>query len=167
MTQEAMVAEARSTDVLITRLFDAPRELVYRAWTQREQLQHWYAPNGCKVTIEKLEERVGGKFHHYITTRDGYDCWCCGTFLELIEPERIVYSLVRSDPDGNVATPSDVGMHPDWPIETIVTVTLEEVDGKTLVTLHQTVSEELARTTGAYPSWLEMLERLADQVEAR
>ena len=63
--------------------------------------------------------------------------------------------------------PAAVGMDPDWPLETVVTVTLIPKDGRTMLTLHQTVSESLAKRTGAHPGWLEMLDRLAGELTRR
>jgi uncharacterized protein YndB with AHSA1/START domain len=150
--------------VLITRTFDAPRELVFRAWTDPELLAQWYAPHGCTIAFRTLDVRKGGEFHSVIRTPDGKDCWCRGVYSELVAPERIVYTLAVADADGNLITPMQAGMDPEWPHETTVTVTFAERDGKTMLTLHQTVPESLAKRTGAHPSWLEMLDRLDEQL---
>ncbi|MFL6197166.1 MAG: SRPBCC domain-containing protein, partial [Thermoanaerobaculia bacterium] len=86
--------------------------------------------------------------------------WCTGVYREIVEPERIVYSLAAADENGDLAEPAEMGMDPDWPRETIVTVTFAELGAGTQLTLHQTVSEALAKRTGAHPSWLQMLDRL-------
>lgn len=151
-------------DVLITRVFDAPRDLVFRAWTDPEQLAHWYAPQGCTIEFRSLDVREGGTFHSCIRTPDGHDCWCVGTYTELVAPERLVYSMAVADANGNRIAPTDAGMDPEWPHETIVTVTFTEHDGRTTLTLHQNVSETLAKRTGAHPSWLSMFERLDEQL---
>jgi uncharacterized protein YndB with AHSA1/START domain len=153
-----------SNDVLITRVFDAPREVVFRAWTDPEQLAHWYAPQGCTIEFRSLDLREGGTFHSCIRTPDGHDCWCVGKYTELVAPERIVYSMAIADAVGNLIAPTDAGMDPEWPRETIVTVTFAEHDGRTTLTLHQDVSETLAKRTGAHPSWLSMFERLDEQL---
>jgi hypothetical protein len=72
--------------------------------------------------------------------------------------------MAVSDANGNAVEPADVGMDPDWPRETVVTVTFVECGGKTMLTLHQTVAESLAKRTGAHPSWIEMLEKLAGEL---
>jgi uncharacterized protein YndB with AHSA1/START domain len=152
------------SDVLIARTFDAPREDVFRAWTDPEQLAQWYAPHGCTIAFRELDVREGGAFHSVIHTPDGHDCWCRGVYMELVAPERIVYMLAVADADGNLITPVQAGMDPEWPRETKVTVTFAEHGGKTMLTLHQTVSESLAKRTGAQPSWLQMLDRLEEQL---
>lgn len=150
--------------VVITRIFNAPRDLVFEAWTDPEQLARWYAPNGCAILFRQLDARPGGAFHSCIRTPGGHECWCKGIYREVVIPERIVFTMAVSDANGNVVEPADVGMDPDWPRETVVTVTFVEHDGKTTLTLHQTVAESLAKRTGAHPSWIEMLEKLAGEL---
>ena len=154
------------SDVLITRTFDAPREVVFRAWTDPDQLARWYAPHGCTVAFRELDLREGGAFHSVIHTPDGKACWCRGMYAELVAPERIVYTMAVADADGDLITPIEAGMDPEWPRETTVTVTFADDDGKTTITLHQTVSETLAKRTGAHPSWLQMFERLEQQLSS-
>ena len=68
------------------------------------------------------------------------------------------------DRDGVVRLPSEVGMDPGWPVTTRLTVLFEEVGGSTRITLHQTVDEDLAKRTGAHPSWLQMFDRLESEL---
>ncbi len=151
-------------EILITRVFDAPRELVFKAWADPEHLTRWYAPRGCTVTFRKLEFRLGGTFHSCIRIPNGDECWCTGVYREIIEPERIVFTMAVANANGDSIEPVDAGMDPEWPRETIVTVMFADLGGKTKLTLHQTVLETLAKRTGAYPSWIEMLDRLADSL---
>lgn len=151
--------------VVIERIFDAPRELVFSAWTDRGHLANWYAPNGCQISFKTLEIRPGGVVHSCILTPDGHECWCKGTYLEIDPPKKIVYTMAIADAAGNLMRPADAGMDSDWPRETTVTVSFVELGGKTKLTLHQTVQESLAKRTGAYPSWLQMLDRLDEQLK--
>jgi len=159
--------QAGEREFVITRVFDAPRELVFSAWTDPKHMARWYAPNGCTIRFSKIDLRQGGTFHSCIRTKDGHDCWCRGVYREIVKPERIIYTLAIADEKGNSVEPADAGMDPDWPAETIVTVTFAEHDGKTTLTLHQTVPESLAKRTGAHPSWIEMLDRLAEELALR
>lgn len=68
--------------------------------------------------------------------------------------------ISNADEAGNPVNPADIGMDPGWPGETLVTVTLQEENGKTKLQLRQTVSQQLAKKTGAYPSWLQMLRNM-------
>jgi uncharacterized protein YndB with AHSA1/START domain len=152
-------------EVLITHVFDAPRDLVFRAWTDPEHLKRWFAPTGCTVHFARLDIRPGGAFHSCIRGPQG-DCWCRGIYREVVAPERIVFTMAVADKDGNRIDPPAAGMDPDWPRETVVTVTFAERAGRTTLTLHQTVSEALAKRTGAHPSWISMLDRLAEGLAA-
>jgi uncharacterized protein YndB with AHSA1/START domain len=105
--------------------------------------------------------RPGGRFHSCIHNPGFGDCWIVGQYREVVRPERIVYTLATADRAGNEIEPVQAGHDPRWPRQTVVTVTLAQVRGGTKLTLEQTVSEALARHTGAHPSWLEMLDRLA------
>ncbi len=160
--RNSSVTECDERLVVITRIFDAPRELVFRAWTDPEHLMRWYAPRGCTIHFRQIDLRQGGVFHSCIRSPEGHECWCKGVYREIVKPERIVYTLAVADEEGNFVDPADVGMDPDWPRETILTVTFAEHDGKTTLTLHQTILESLAKRTGAHPSWIEMLDRLAE-----
>lgn len=149
----------RQVDIM--RIFDAPRELVFQAWTDREHLMRWYAPHGCTTLFRTFDFREGGLFHSCVRGPEGHECWCTGVYLEITAPERIVYTVAMSDAQGNPVEPAQAGMDPDWPKETVVTVTFARHGAGTKLTLRQTVSESLAKRTGAHPSWIEMLDRLA------
>lgn len=151
-----------SKEVLITYLFDAPRELVFKAWTDPELLKKWYAPNGCTIAFTHIDIREGGTFASCIKTPAYHDCRTKGEYKEIVYPEKIVYSMTSTDEHGNEAEPEALGMHPEWPKTTLVSVTFEDIEGKTKLTLRQTASEDLAKETGAHPGWLQMLDRLAE-----
>lgn len=154
----------KNKEVHIERTLNAPRELVFKAWSEREHLANWYAPDNAEITVYKFNFEVGGMFLHSISNDTGFECICKGTYKEISAPEKIVYTLGFADKEGNsLEAPAD-GSHEGWP-ETLVTLTLEEAgENKTKLTLHQTVDEEWAKQTGAYPSWLQMLDKLEKEV---
>lgn len=158
---------AAAGTVRIERVFAAPRELVFEAWTKPEYLLQWYAPRGCTIHFEAIDVRPGGRFHSCIHNPSFGDCWCVGVYREIVRPERIVYTLATADSAGNEIEPAKAGHDPRWPRETLVTVTFEELRGSTKLTLEQNVPESLAKHTGAHPSWLEMLDRLAALITTR
>jgi uncharacterized protein YndB with AHSA1/START domain len=158
----ARAAVVTDRELTITRIFDAPRELVFKAWTDPTHLVQWYAPHGCTLRIDEFDLRPGGVLCFYLRNPNDHDCRCKGIFREIAVPERIVHTLFHADQDGNLVEPADAGMDPEWPRETIVTVSFAEHDGKTQVTLHHTVLESIAKRTGAYQGWSEILDRLAD-----
>lgn len=155
-----------NNEVRIEYVFNAPRARVFEAWTNPEFLKQWYAPKGCTIHFNKIDIRPGGTFHSCISNPQYGDCWAMGTYIEIIEPEKIVQTLINADEYGNPVNPVDIGMDPDWPKETLLTVTFLEYEGeKTKIILEQTVAESLARQTGAYPSWIEMLQRLNKKLD--
>jgi uncharacterized protein YndB with AHSA1/START domain len=162
----ARIADGTRT-VRIERMFDAPRALVFDAWTRPEHLMQWYAPRGCTIRLVSLDVRPGGRFHWCIRNPSFGDCWCVGVYQEIVRPERIVYTLATADSAGNEIEPVQAGHDPRWPRQTLVTVMLADVRGSTRLTLEQNVLESLARHTGAHPSWLQMLDRLAEVVAVR
>lgn len=147
-------------EVFIEETFNASLERVFKAWTDPKKLMKWYAPEGCTIHFKKIEIKTGGRFHSCISNPNYGDCWCVGEYKEVIPNSRIVFTMVNADQNGNPVNPKEVGMDPAWPGETLVTVLFTEDNGKTKLQLRQTVSQELATKTGAYPSWLQMLDNM-------
>lgn len=147
-------------ELFITHLFDAPREAVFQAWTDAEQLKHWYAPDGCTIEFKTIDVTQGGGFHSCVHDPIHGDCWIKGKYITVLPPEKLVFTMVLSDPDGNSVTSVKAGKPEDWPEETVTTVTFEAVGEQTRISVHQTVSEEEAKKTGAYQSWIKMFNRL-------
>ncbi|MGE3277641.1 MAG: SRPBCC domain-containing protein [Vicinamibacterales bacterium] len=150
--------------VHIEQTFDAPREQIFDAWVRKDLLEQWFAPEGCTLRIARLDVREGGGYHWCITNPSFGDCWTIGSYLEVRRPERLVFTATIADREGRPRTPQSQGHDPAWPRDTTIRVTFVERAGRTIVTLEQDVSERLANHTGAYPSWLQMLDRLKRQV---
>jgi uncharacterized protein YndB with AHSA1/START domain len=87
--------------IVITRVFDAPRELVWRAWTDPKMLAQWFGPRGFTSSVPELDLRVGGKLRIVMHGPDGNDYPMKGVFREVIAPERLVFSNVAIDNAGN------------------------------------------------------------------
>ena len=116
----------------ITRVFDAPRDLVFKVWTERDHLLKWFGPKGMPMKIGTLDLRPGGTFHYCLALPDGKEMWGKWTFRDIASPESIVLISSFSDAAGGITT------HPfakDWPRETLSATTLEEENGKTRLTL--------------------------------
>ncbi|GGG79336.1 activator of HSP90 ATPase [Parapedobacter pyrenivorans] len=148
-------------ELLITHLFDAPREIVFRAWTDPEKLKVWYAPDGCTIEYRHIEVSPGGSFHSCVHDPIYGDCWITGKYLEVSAPDKLVFTMVLSNELGNDVASADAGKPEDWPERLITTVTFEPIKQQTKVTIHQTVLEEEAKKTGAYQSWLKMFNKLS------
>ena len=151
-------------ELVITRVFDAPRELVFKAWTDPEHFVRWWGPRGFTTPVCKIDLRLGGAIHFCMRSPEGRDYWCGGVYREIVAPERIVCTDYFADEEGNPVPPTHYGMSADWPAETLLTVTFTEHEGKTTLTLRQTVGASVADREGAQQGWSETLDRLAEEL---
>jgi uncharacterized protein YndB with AHSA1/START domain len=122
----------KASDFVITRVFDAPRDLVWKAFTERERLIRWWGPKGFTMQAAKLDLRPGGVFHYSMRSPDGRDMWGKFVYREIVAPERLVFINSFSDAEGNLTRHP---MSPTWPLEVLNTVTLSEHDRKTTLSL--------------------------------
>jgi uncharacterized protein YndB with AHSA1/START domain len=120
---------------VITRVFDAPRDLVWKAWTERDRLMQWFGPKGFAMPIARLDFRPGGVFHFCLRSPDGHEMWGKFAYREIMAPERIVWVHSFSDEKGSLTRHA---MSPTWPLEMLSTATFSEREGKTTVTLQWT-----------------------------
>jgi uncharacterized protein YndB with AHSA1/START domain len=116
----------------ISRTFDAPREIVWKAWTEAERLAKWWGPKGFAITVAKLELLPGGIFHYTMKLPDGQVMWGRFTYRQISAPERLEFVVSFSDQAGSVTR---APFSADWPLEVLSIVTLEEQAGKTTVTM--------------------------------
>jgi uncharacterized protein YndB with AHSA1/START domain len=130
--QRFVEGPAAGSEFVISRTFDAPRNLVWKAWTERERLMQWFGPKGFAMTVAKLDFRPGGKFHYCLRSTDGKEMWGKFVYREIVAPERIV--LVNSFSDEHERL-SRHPMSPTWPLEMLTTTTFTEENGKTTVTV--------------------------------
>lgn len=144
------------TEITMSRHFNAPRDLVYRAWTDPEQLAKWWGPHGFTNPVCETDPRPGGLWRIDMQAPDGTIYPNMGRYLEVVPPERIVYTDVVDDDAtawGDTPPPSSVQ-----------TVTFEDVDGGTKVTVVVRVDSPEARDAmvemGAIAGWSESMERL-------
>jgi uncharacterized protein YndB with AHSA1/START domain len=118
---------------VISRVFDAPRELVWKCFTDPERMKQWWGPKGVTVVHSKMDLRVGGTYHYAMKTPDGSVMWGRQVYREITPPERIVLINAFSDEAGGLTRHP---LAPTWPIETFSVFTFEELpDGKTRFTV--------------------------------
>jgi uncharacterized protein YndB with AHSA1/START domain len=96
--------------MVVTRVFDAPRELVWKAWTDPKYVMQWWGPKGFTSPVCKMDFRVGGKFLCCMRTPDGQECWNAGEYHEIVLHEKIVSSMYFSDSKGNKVEPAQLGI---------------------------------------------------------
>jgi uncharacterized protein YndB with AHSA1/START domain len=157
---------ANAREIVVTRDYDQPREAVFKAWTNAEQLKRWWAPAGCTTPFCTVDLRSGGKFHYCIRLPDGRDIWGLGIYREIVVPERIVYVDSFADAEGTPVPPSHYFMSAEQPERSLVTVTFSENDGRTTLTLHHAIGPEVKEREQIRQGWNEMLDRLADDFAA-
>lgn len=146
--------------IKVERIFDAPRELVWKAWTDPKHFMQWWGPQGFTSPLSEIDLRVGGKYHLGMTSPDGRDMYNMGVYTEITPPERLVFTQSMADEHGNAVSPASFGMN-DMPDETEVIVTLEDIDGKTKLTLQQIGFPKSEMTEHAGQGWSQALDKLA------
>ena len=92
-------------DLVITRIFDARRELVWKAWTDPQFVMQWWGPKGFTSPACKIDFRVGGQYLYCMRSPDGWEGWSGGEYTEIIAPEKIVSVLFYADENGKVEPP--------------------------------------------------------------
>ncbi len=160
-TRTSDTTKAVEQKIVITRVFDTTRDLVFKAWTEPERVMRWWGPNGFTAPFCKIDLRPGGVFHNCMRSPEGQDFWSKGVYREVVEPERIVCTDSFSDEAGNLVPPTRYGMSADWPAEALITVTFAEHDGKTKFTLQHAVgSAPASERDQCRQGWSESLDRL-------
>ena len=120
-------------DFVISRVFDAPRDLVWKAFTEPERMRHWWGPKGFTVIAAKMDLRPGGTYHYGLKAPDGSAIWGKFVFREIVAPKRMVFINSFSDEAGGTTRHP---MHAAWPLEMLSSFTFEdEPGGKTKVTV--------------------------------
>ncbi len=137
-------------ELVVSRLIDAPRALVFRAWTQPEHIARWWGPQGYTTIFCDMDIRIGGRYRFGMRSPEGTEHWKVGVFRELVEPERVVFTFAWEAPDGELRH------------ELLTTVTFTDQVGRTLLTLRQAVFETTDGRDDHGSGWTSCLERFAD-----
>ena len=142
----------QKNELVITREFNAPRELVFKMWTEAEHLAKWWGPKGFTIKVSKLDVAPGGIFL-YCMAGEGFEMWGKFVYLEVMPPERLIFISSFSDKDGNITR---APFSATWPLEVMNTLTLTELDGKTTLTIeggpHNATDEEMDTFRAGIPS---------------
>jgi uncharacterized protein YndB with AHSA1/START domain len=152
LVAQTMRPAERSADreLSITRLFDAPRALVFKAWTEPERAVRWWGPRGFTIAHCEMDTRPGGAYRICMRSPEGAEHWQRGVCREIVAPERLVFTFAWEDAEGRPGH------------ETMVTVTFAEDGGKTRLTLRQAVFETVTARDLHQGGWTSALECLAE-----
>jgi uncharacterized protein YndB with AHSA1/START domain len=165
--EETMLAKPECADFVISRVFDAPRDLIWKCFAEPERMKEWFGPKGSVIVSSTMNFRVGGTYHGAMRDPSGRIMWAKFVYREIVAPERLVWVHSFSDEAGGLTR------HPlsaTWPLELLTTVTLEEAPArKTSLTirwspLNATVEENRtfdAARDGMTQGWSGTFERLA------
>ncbi len=157
-------AKENKDELIITRIFDAPRERVWKAWTEPELYKQWWGPKNFTAPVSKIDLRVGGKYLSCMRGPDGKDYWSAGVYSEIVPRERLVLTDSFADADGNVVPASHYGMIGEWPLELLVTVTFEDIGKRTKMTVeHEGIPAGMMREM-TETGWNESFDKLAENI---
>ena len=159
------MSDTHSKDaVVIERIFEAPVGLIWQLWTEPEQFQKWYGPQGMAIPVANMNVRVGGKrliCMEMQTPDRSMKMWFTGEYVEVVPNERLVYTDSMADENGNVMSPSAMGMPDGHPETTEVIVELEDLGGRTkMVMTHAGVPAD----SGGAGGWNQAFDKLADLI---
>lgn len=147
-------------ELVITRHFDAPRALVWKAWSEPEYVKRWWGPQHFTSPVCQIDFRVGGRYLFSMRSPEGQEFYSTGVYQKIEPMDEIVYTDSFADANGNVISPSEVGMN-DVPLESPVTVRFEDQGSGTKLTV---IAHRPTGVMGeyAYLGWNESLDKLAE-----
>ncbi|HZD42279.1 MAG TPA: SRPBCC domain-containing protein [Terriglobales bacterium] len=161
-----MAVEPEKQEIVITRIFDAPRELVWEAWTDPELFKRWWGPKDFTTPNSTIDLHEGGKYLYAMRDPEGKDYRGTGVYREIVKPERLVMTDNFADDQGNIVPASHYGMPGEWPDELLVTVTFEEAeDNKTKLTLRHVGIPMGEMSEQAKAGWNESFDKLAESLK--
>ncbi len=122
----------KKEDLVVTRIIDAPIELVWKAWTDPEHVMRWWGPKYYTSPECKIDLREGGQYIFCMRApkdQGGQDMYTAGVYKKIVPMERLEFTQGLADKDGNRIDPAQVGMPPDFPKELHTTVVFEKLKG--------------------------------------
>ena len=151
--------------MVVTRVFDAPRELVWKAWTDPRYVMQWWGPKGFTAPVCRMDFRVGGTFLCCMRAPDGQEFWNGGEYHEIVLHEKIVASMYFADSKGNKVEPDLYGIEHEAIDGAHDVVLFEDLgNGKTRLTLLGNETMESAKESGQVEGWNQILEKFADVI---
>ncbi len=162
MSTKSLNYEEKKQDVIINRIFDAPPEKLFQAWSDPKMIAQWWGGRTITTPVVKIDFRVGGLLLYCMKIPGVQDTWGKGIYKEIVRPCRIVVTDSFADPQGNTVPGSYYGMEEDWPTELLLTLTFEDLAGKTKFTLIHSGVPAGQMMEGTEASWNESFDKLDD-----
>ena len=152
--------------MVVTRVFDAPRELVWKAWTDPKYVMQWWGPKGFTAPFCEMDFRVGGKFLYCMRAPDGQEFWNGGEYHEIVLHEKIVFSMYFSDSKGNKVEPAQYGIEHEAIQDVHDVILFEDLgNGQTKLTFIGNETMQNAIESGQLEGTKQILDKLAAVVE--
>ena len=166
-TKTSAAATGTADEFVISRTFNAPRELVWKAFTDPEEMKQWWGPKGFTVIASKMDLRPGGTYHYGMRAPDGSAMWGKLVYREIDPPQRMLLVNSFSDEAGGITRHP---MAPTWPLEMLSTFLFEEENGRTRLTIKwkplNASAEEIATFAGAHDGMRQGWTGTMDQLDA-
>lgn len=155
-------------DIVVTHVFDAPRDLVFKAFMDPDRIRRWWGPRDYTIIHCTIDPRPGGTFHYCMRSPEGTDFWGIATYRELVPGERIAFDDSFSDAEGNIVPAQHYGMTGNWPLKVPTTISLTEDAGRTTLTLRisRTPDNDAERELSK-GGWVESFNRLNEYLSIR
>jgi uncharacterized protein YndB with AHSA1/START domain len=154
-TQTDHTSVQQDRELKITRVLNAPRNLVFAAWTQPKHFARWLGPKDFTTIACQMNVQLGGIYRACIRSPEGRDYWMQGAYREIIEPERLVFTFAWEDENRQPKH------------ETLITVMFTAQDHQTLMTFHQAIFESADSRDSHHSGWSECFDRLEMYVVTR
>lgn len=152
VTSNRPIVEPAERELVITRVFDAPRSLVFKVWTDPRHAKNWWGPRDYPATQLEMDVRPGGVWRGCLrSTEAGKELWHGGVFREVAEPERVVFTFAWEEAG-------------ERGLETLVTVTFAERHGKTTMTFRQVPFQSVEERDGHRGGWNSSFDRLQEHL---
>lgn len=157
---------AKKATVNITRVFDAPVSLVWKAWTEPDHYKKWWGPKTYSAPYAEMDVRPGGKVVSSMRGPDGKDIYSVGIYKEVQPLKKLVVTDSFADEHGNPVSPQSYGFSPEFPMELQVTVSFEDIGGKTKMTLRHEGFPAGKEADQAKEGWSESFDKLDDHLKS-
>ena len=155
-------ALSKEDAVVVERTLEASVDLIWQMWADPNHFKNWYGPKGFTIPVAEMDLRVGGRRLICMASPDGsMKMWTVGEYKEIVPNKRLVYTESPSDENGNMVSPTAMGMPADYPTTTEVIVVLEDLGGRTKMTM---THAGVPASSGAGGGWEQAFDKLTEYI---